>query len=186
MKSKEDIEKRLKKLGARHLHKYIQNSQERKHLNCMFNESHRTYDLPYGKTQFTDVSMSPRRQETLIVISEKSETTRLCMYESKDPKKWAGLTCDSDDIAMSCNMFKPKVDPETAKDYFFKLVSNDEYVFNNQRDVATLQWVLGLRVYDVKLSLLERFMLWIVCKFSSVDKPKQLLEDISNDLTEDT
>ena len=186
MKSKEVIEKRLKKLGTRYLHKYIQNSQERKHLNCTFNESHRTYGMSYKQDQFTDVSMSPRRQETLIIISDKPNTTRLCMYESNDPKKWVGMTCDSDDIAKSCKMFKPKVDPETARDDFFKLVSNDEYVFNNQRDIATLQWVLGLRIYDMESSLLERFMLWVVCTFSRVDKPKFLLEDISDDFTEDT
>jgi hypothetical protein len=108
------------------------------------------------------------------------------MYGSNDPKKWTGLTCDSDNIAKSCSMFKPKVDSDTARDEFFKLVSNDEYVFNNQRDVATLQWVLGLRIYDIKLSIVERFMLWIVCMFSRVNKPKFLLEDIPNDSIEDT
>jgi hypothetical protein len=189
VKTKEDIEKRLRKLRFRYAHKYIQASQERKHLNCVFNEVHETSALPYTKTKSVEMPLAPREQVTLVVFQNKPDTSvHLCMYGSGDPEKWQGSTCDSDDISKSCSMFKPKIDANTAKDEFLELVSNDEYVFDNYRDVATLQWVLGERVHEIPLSVTERFFLWLRCLFTRVLKPSPQLPppSISEDLWNDS
>jgi len=186
VKNQEDIEKRLRKLRVRYANKYASASQERKHLNCVFNEVHETRDLPYTRTKSIEMPIAPRDQVTLVVFHGRQDVTHLCMYGS-DSNKWQGSMCDSDDIAKSCSMFKPRVDAQTAKDEFLELVANDEYVFNNYRDVATLQWVLGERIHEVPLTNLERFVLWVKCFFIRVLKPSATvpLPSLPKDLWDD-
>lgn len=187
MKTKEDIEKRLKKLRLRYAHKYIQNSQERKHLNCVFNEVHQTSALSYARTQAIEMPVAPKEQATIVVFQNKNDgLTHLCMYESNDAKNWQGLTCDSDEVSSSCSMFKPRTNVQDAKQEFLNLLVDDEYVFDNYRDVATLQWVLGERIHDVPLSLLDRLSIWVRSLFIRVPKPitKNLLS-LSDDLWND-
>jgi hypothetical protein len=186
VKSQDEIEKRLRKLRLRYAHKYMQQSQERRHCNCKYNEAHYPRKLPYTRTQATELPLAPRDQVTLVVLQEE-KPVRLCMFNADDSSKWQGNVCDSDDVSKSCPMFKPRVSPDAAKEEFLELVGNDEYVFDNYRDVATLQWVLGERVHEVPLSWWERFTLWLRQKIMRVVKPIPALppapipEDLWND-----
>jgi hypothetical protein len=47
-----------------------------------------------------------------------------------------------------------------------------EFVFDNYRDVATLQWVLDVRVVAVKLSLVERFLALFKTRNKELPAPK--------------
>jgi hypothetical protein len=84
-------------------------------------------------------------------------------------------------------MFKPRVGIENSKKEFLELLGNDEYVFDNYRDVATLQWVLGERVHERALNWFERLILWFRFSFIKVLKPtprlpeSSLPEDLWND-----
>ena len=174
MKTKDDVEKRLKKLRHRYTHKYIQKTQERRHVNCEFNELHDTETVQYTRPP-VDFELSPKRQHTLVTLVDDSYRVHMCMYKSKSPLEWEGNTCNSDDVAKSCVMFKPRVSAEEAKNEFLELVADDEYVFDNYRDVATLQWVLGERVHSMSLSWWEKLILWISIYFSRVVKPTPTL-----------
>jgi len=81
--------------------------------------------------------------------------------------------CDHDDIAKSCKMFNPLVSIEQAREEFLEKLSDDEYVFNNYRDMATLQWVIGQRVHEVPLTAWERFVFWLKAKLF---KPEPRIE----------
>lgn len=172
MKTKEDIEKRLKKLMARYAIKHIRSSQDRKHLNCVFNEVHQTVVLPYTRTKSIEMPVAPRDQSTVVVFqNENNGSVHLCMYGSEDSKNWKGSICDSDEVSLSCPMFKPRTSIQESKKEFIEHLADDEYVFNNYRDMATLQWVLGERVHEMSLSLFDRFNIWFKSLFIGVKNP---------------
>ncbi len=175
MKSLSQVESRLKKLRIRYAHKYVEATQSRCFRNCEYNQEHAPNELDYGRHLETEWELAPRIQKTLIVFSEH-KPVHLCMYGS-DKGTWPGDTCDEDDKARQCPMFKPRVSLEQAKSEFLDKLSDDEYVFDNYRDVATLQWVLGQRIHDVPLTLFERFLFWIKSKMW---KPVPLLPAASN------
>jgi len=184
VKTQEEIEKRLRKLRERYARKYVDASQQRAHANCVFNHRH---DPPPSSTAAAprdeDLPMVPRRHVTLVVLRDDS-AVHLCMYGAEDPARWAGDVCDDDATARSCKLFKPSVDMDQAKSEFLDLMADDEYVFDNYRDVATLQWVLGERVHGMPLSWIERLGFWFRSKLSKPSKQTPLLPqgDLPGDL----
>jgi hypothetical protein len=170
VKSREEIEKRLKKLRVRYARKHILGSQQRLHKNCVFNREHVPPSLP-ERRQGPDVHMVPRRQVTLVVLRDEAPI-RLCMYGSEDASKWRGDVCDDDSVARSCKLFKASVGLEEAKQEFLDRLADDRFVFDNYRDVATLQWVLGVRVHEIPLSVWDRLSLWLSIFFFR--RPKAL------------
>ncbi len=169
MKTKDDILKRLKKLRIRYANKYVAKSQLRVHTNCIHNMKLSPPKNKY-KSEQIDSSISPRKQVTLVII-QTDEPIGMCMHNSHDANKWAGNICDSDDVSDSCGLFSPKMSIDTAKNSFLESLQDDEYVFDNYRDMATLQWVIGERIYSYELSWLERIFLWFKHKLIRINKP---------------
>jgi hypothetical protein len=163
VKTRDQIESRLKKLRMRYAHKHIEATQQRCFSNCEFNQVHSPRTLDYKPLE-SEFEMAPRKQNTLMVMSE-DRAIHLCMYGSNNPTTWPGDTCDTDEKAKRCPMFKPRVTLEQARTEFMTKLHDDEYVFDNFRDVATLQWVLGERIHEVPLTLFERFWFWFKAKF---------------------
>jgi hypothetical protein len=159
MKSRTEIEARLRKLRTRYAHKYVDSSQRRCFRNCVYNHVHVPTQVDRSVLDI-EYEMAPRKQTTLIVRDESS-SIHLCMYGSDNPATWPGSICDSDDIAKRCPWFKPRVAHTQARQEFLDKLADDEYVFDNYRDVATLQWVLGERIHERGLSLWEKFWFWL-------------------------
>ena len=160
MKTRAQVESRLKKLRSRYAHKHVEATQQRCYKNCVYNEEHAPAQLEYKAPLETEYERAPRMQQTLMVVSH-DQAIHLCMYGADKPGTWPGDTCDTDDKARRCPLFKPRVTLEDARKEFLEKLADDEYVFNNYRDMATLQWVLGERVHDVPLTLFERFWFWL-------------------------
>lgn len=108
----------------------------------------------------TQFEIAPRKQVTLILLKDES-SVHLCMYGAENPSSWTGDVCESDQVARACAMFKPRVGLDEARASFLESLVDDEFTFNNYRDVATLQWVLGERVHEYPISVWERFLFWI-------------------------
>lgn len=189
MKTKEEIKKRLRKLRERYARKYIESSQQRIHINCVHNHEHLPSPIPTTPVVRSqqDRKMAPSHSVSLVVIQEERPIF-LCMYGSDDPSKWGGTICDNNDISRSCKTFKPILNLEQAKQEFLESMVDDEYVFNNYRDVATLQWVLGERVHNFPLTLFEQFKFWIQSKIFKTPKrsEKLLSSDSVTDLWDDS
>ncbi len=164
MKTRSDVESRLKKLRMRYAHQHVEATQKRCFNNCEFNEVHAPRHVEYKASLETEYEVAPRHQRTLVIMGE-DRAVHLCMYGATNPATWPGDTCDTDDKAKRCPMFKPRVSLEQARQEFMEKLSDDKYVFDNFRDVATLQWVLNERVHEVPLSLFERFVFWLKFKF---------------------
>lgn len=158
MKSKSEIEKRLRNLRIKYAKRYIAESQVRSHQNCIYNKIHVSTNHKQV-SESADLALYPKRQTTLVII-QPDAPIRLCMYGSDNPSKWSGDICDSDDISKSCPMFKPGTSASQAREDFLAMLSDDEWVFDNYRDMAALQWVLNDRLHKMKLSILERIIFW--------------------------
>ena len=164
MKTRDQVESRLKKLRTRYAHKHVEATQQRCFSNCIFNQVHSPNPLEYKSSLDTEFERAPRHQQTLVVVGE-DRAIHLCMYGAENVKTWPGDTCDTDEKAKRCPMFKPSVSFDQARKEFMEKLSDDEYVFDNFRDVATLQWVLGERVHEIPLTFYERFLFWFKMKF---------------------
>ena len=168
VKSKKQVEDRLKKLRVRYARKHMEASQKRCFKNCVHNHAHVPTQTP-AVARKDDFEMVPRRQVTLVVLQDEDPTVHLCMYGASDPATWPGDVCDDDSVARGCKVFEPRQTADQAKEEFLSSLSDDEHVFNNYRDVATLQWVLGERVHSMGLSIWERFLLWLRSKLIKRD-----------------
>lgn len=170
MKNKEEIEKRLKNLCHRYEKKFLQISQEKHYFNCRHNHEHLPRGI-YKHTESFETSLAPRSQTTLVVI-QPDQPINLCMLGSDDSSKWSGDICDSNETSKKCPFYSHKTSLEEATKEFDDLMKNDEYVYENYRDVATLQWVLETRYYKLKKSFFKRFLSWIRSKISSFKTKK--------------
>ena len=186
MKSKGTITKRVRKLRLRYAKKHVKASQARRHGNCRHNFEHAA-SLEGRDPDVVELALAPREVVTTLVVRD-DEVVHLCMYGADDPMNWPGDVCDSDEVAGRCEHFEPRESAEEARDGFMELLADDEWVYENHRDLAALQWALDDGKYRVPrqfLSLWERFWLWLtVFFFSSVKKPAPPLppfEDIDED-----
>lgn len=169
MKNREDVEKRLRKLRRRYARKHVQKSQDRVPCNCLHNEEHH----PVGDLRApvpTELEVAPRIQRTLLVLQDRDMgSVRICTYGAAEGE-WSGTVCDSESISRPCPYFQPRLPADSAKVEFLDTLADDEHVFDNYRDVATLQWVLGERVYDMPLSFMDRLVLWFAVLFARVPR----------------
>jgi len=192
VKSKSAILKRLKKLRVRYARSYIKDSQRRAHRNCIYNheqEPLRSLDpwILEGHAK-AEVELAPCRTEIIIASSPDRSTAFYCSYGSDDSENWSGIICDKDEIAKECKWFIPEVSPKEARDKFLRLMADDEYIYNNYRDIAVLQWVLDDRVHRHALSWWEELVIWFRFKFLKPKPPAALppAEDIPEDLWNDS
>jgi hypothetical protein len=171
MKSKEVVERRLRTLRIRYLKQFVASSQDRLHRNCLYNREHKPTGQ-YKSSKSVDVDVASRKNVTLVVIQPDPPSIRLCMYGSEDSTKWNGDICDDDVKSQHCPLFRPIMSVEEARLEFQTRLANDDYTYDNYRDIATLQWVLEDRIHKHQLSLWERFIVWI--RFRRIKAPAPL------------
>lgn len=189
MKSEGAVRSRLVKLRKRYRNKHASNSQKRVPSNCVYNATiePKGYRAP---SVITELEMSPRIVSNLVVFQEDS-SIKICTYGSENPAEWNGdVVCDSNDVAEQCKFFKAKSTYAEAAEEFDGMMEDDEFVYDNYRDVATLQWVLDDRVHLIPLTwrdrlslLLIRFFDWMLRR-NRQKLPSQLMvipHDIWND-----
>ena len=189
MRSREEVLKRLKKLRGRYARQFLKVSQDRLHRNCKHNCEH----LPQGQVPAAadqdggpirmvageDVEglIAPDRlvrfgRSVSLVVLHDPAPVRLCMYGSDNPASWAGELCDRDEKAASCPWFSPAVSLQSATAVFDGLMADDEYVYENYKDIAAIQWVLEDRVHKHRHGLWERLSWWFASFF--VSRPRAL------------
>ena len=145
MKNRFDVLVRLNKLVKRYKRTFVEDNTRRIPNNCCHNAKH---DPPgMRSTKSFDVSLSPRRQSTLIVVYPEVPS-RICMFGSNDPSSWNGTICDSEEVSSGCEFFKPTHSIVKLESDFEKLMEDDDHVLTYYPDVASLQWVLQTRWYS--------------------------------------
>ncbi len=184
MKSQEAIFRRVRKLRLRYAKKHVKVSQARCHGNCRYNFEHAP-SMEGRDSDVVELALAPREVTTTLVLRD-DQVVHLCMYGAEDAASWLGDMCDSDDVAERCKWFDPRKSAEEARGEFMKLLADEEWVYENHRDLAALQWALdGRRKVSRRfLSFWERFLLWLVVRLSFMRKPGLALppfEDIGED-----
>lgn len=159
MKTRDEILSRLRKLRTRYATRYMENSRDRLPCNCRYNMVHQSTNYSRGLTESKPTDIAPRTQVTLMVLQE-DKPIGLCMYGSEDSSKWPGNICDDKETAASCPLFAPKMTVLASQEEFLGKLADDTFVFDNYRDIAALQWVLGERVHNHALTWWERLVFW--------------------------
>ena len=165
MKKKSSIVSRLERLRSRYLRQHILSLTSRRYGNCVHNVEYLPKRLPYSQNDLsTEYELAPRRQTTLVVLNIELGPEHLCMYGSDNPSSWTGELCDNDAKASNCPYFRPSHSIDEAAADFEECFSNDKYVYDNHRDIATLQWVLEVR--GKRRPLFNRFIFWLLSFFT--------------------
>lgn len=188
VKSQSEIQKRLKKLKFRYLKNYLKRSQDLTFENCIYGFLHQPSPIPQKPKVQTSSTLVPKRQVTLVILDNQEEgPAPLCMYGSDNPESWPGEACLGDRAA-TCPMFKPRLALEDARDEFIGLLEDDEYVYDNMKDIAALQWAINERIAFWPLSIFERITIWFMRKFFRRPKllPPPSTEELSEGLWDDT
>jgi len=158
VKTKVQIESRLRKLRFRYLRKYLADTQKRSHGNCLYNKT----DIPLNherKTELTPTKLTPRNQVTLLVI-QPDKPVGYCSYPT-NAGSWSGVICDDDDVSKNCKYFTPSINEDESRAIFDSRLQDDGYVLTNFKDVAALQWVLEERAFKIETSFIEKFVLFL-------------------------
>lgn len=168
MKSESDVRKRLRKLRSALLKRSLSDTQSRRFGNCVFNHRHvptgvrkKDEDGPDPETSYPRPLRPVHRDapDTRFLVVLQDDAVHLCMFGSEKPDLWPGDTCESDDIARRCKMFRPTISAEEVTSSVTALLADDSYVFEHHKDIAALQWVLDERVHAYPLSFWERVSL---------------------------
>lgn len=154
--------------------------------NCSYNYKHTPTPRPASR-QAIEPEIQPRRSTTLVVI-QPEVPVRICMYGSEDIVNWPGDVCDKDETAQSCPKFKPIVSSEEVRQKAHALLADDEWVFENMKDVAALQWVVNDRIHRYRPSLFQRLLLWIKVRMLKVPpaKPTAPLPEIPSNFWDES
>ncbi len=162
MKTHDEVKARLDKVLNRLCRKHVFNHTKRSPHNCVYNVRHVYTPRPSE----TDVKIAPRKQVTMMVIGDGSPVvSRLCLYKS-DGKTCDLIVCDDDLTSGACRHFKPVLSTDECVELFIHNMKDDNYVMQNHKDVAALQWVLDIR--GVKLSYYTIFYVYIVSVYCAV------------------
>lgn len=164
---------------------HIKKSQQRIHTNCKYNLVHSS---PTNKSTGTSGSrvhlpvigkedfLSPDRQVTnchdyMGVELSENDSIKICTYDIGNSLEWNGDICDNDEISKSCPLFKPRISVEEARAEFEEFMIDDKYVYDNYRDIATLQWTLKTRTNDF-FSFITYIYVWFLMLFVKTKKQK--------------
>jgi len=193
VKTEQEVLGRLKKLRIRYTKKYVDSTQKRCFLNCRFNHEQ---VMPLVKNDTVEYEITPRCVSTVVIIDSNNSKACYCTYGVQkdehgavviDFDKWNGKICDRDEIAEQCEWFVPVMTNDVAEAEFNVLLEDDKWVYENHKDIAALQWVLGDRVHKHRLSLWDRFWLWVKLRFTKPEPARQLpISNMPGDMWDDS
>ena len=173
MKTQEDIQKRLEKLYSRYLQRYIITSQARKQCNCKWRTESESLNKNSDELPM-EQWIAPCKSST-IILAHNDSPVGVCTFGSDIPSEWNGDICDNEFMVKSCKNFTAKVSADEATEEFNDLMQNDEYVIENYKDIAALQWALCSRVKTRKLGIFERIVVFLFGIFGNkTQKCKEL------------
>lgn len=155
MKSEDQIKSRLNSLYSKHKKLWVKENTSPSPDTCIHNYNHVPRPL-VPRPRDLEFKLAPRVQKTLVVIENADRAVRICMYGSENQDKWNGTICDSVEHAQSCPLFTPSISIEEAQSQYENLIMDDEYVYENYKDIAALQWVLDIRAENKSVILTER------------------------------
>jgi hypothetical protein len=155
MKTKSDIEARVKELVCAEFDRRVIEASKRLPTRCVNNYRH-----PLDTRKKLEGEPNPGYNR----ITDKHElpvvqTIGFCMLGCNDPENWEGTICEEPIDAKKCSDFKAargKADilPELSQD-----LKNTSWVKDNHPELFSLLWVLGL-VQEIKIPFWKMVWFW--------------------------
>jgi len=156
MKTKSEIESRIKELVCSELDRRVAEASERLPIRCVNNYRH---PLDTRK-QIEGGSNSEYNRITDKQGLPVIQTIGFCLLNCEDPEHWEGTICEEPIDAKKCSDFKQaktKADilPELARD-----LRDSDWVRGNQPELFTLLWVLGV-VQELRVPLWKLLLFFL-------------------------
>lgn len=156
MKTKSEVEVRIKELVCAELDHRVAEASERLPTRCVNNYRH---PLDTRKQREGEPNPEYNRitdRQVLPVI----QTIGFCLLNCEDPENWEGTICEEPIDAKKCPDFKPmkaKADilPDLARD-----LKDADWVWGNLPELFALLWVLGA-VQELQVPLWKRVWLYL-------------------------
>ena len=145
MKTHEEIEKRLSSLYHKYENLYVKENLRASPDNCVHNLTHNPVAL-IPRPADLELNRAPRKQTTLVVLDGPARPIRICTYGSEDVENWNGDICDTVEHASQCPVFRAVESELELRKQFQALMQDDDYVFENYKDITALQWMTGHRI----------------------------------------
>jgi hypothetical protein len=155
MKTKSEVESRIKELVCAELDRRVAEASERLPTRCVHNYRH-----PLDNRKQIEGEPNPGYNRItynsgLPVVN----TIGFCLIDCKSPEDWGGTICEEPIDAKKCGVFKAKkgktdILPELASD-----LKDSVWVRINLPELFSLLWVLEV-VQEVRVPLWKRVLFW--------------------------
>jgi hypothetical protein len=155
MKTKSEIETRIKELVCAELDRRVAEASERLPTRCVNNYRHPldTRKQLEGEPNSEYNRITDKRGLPVV------QTIGFCLLGCNDPQNWEGTICEEPIDAKKCGDFKPmkgkaEILPELSHD-----LKSTAWVDENMPELLSLLWVLGA-VQEMKVPLWKRVWFW--------------------------
>ncbi len=140
MKTKSEIEARVKELICAELDRRVSEASKRLPTRCIHNYRH-SLDTRHQ----VDGEANPEYNRIadgrgLPVI----QTIGLCMLGSEDPESWGGTICEEPIDARKCDVFKPSKGKEAIMPELSRDLQDGGWLLENMPELFGLLWVLDV------------------------------------------
>ena len=156
MKTKSEVEVRIKELVCAELDRRVTEASERLPTRCVNNYRH-----PLDTRKQLEGGPNPEYNR----ITDKQglpviQTIGFCLLNCDDPENWEGTICEEPIDAKKCPDFKPmKIKADILPDLARELKDSD-WVRGNLPELFALLWVLGV-VQELRVPLWKRVQLYL-------------------------
>jgi hypothetical protein len=155
MKTKSEIEERVKELVCAELDRRVAEASERLPTQCVNNYRH-----PLDTRKQIEGEPNPEYNRITNKLGlPVVQTIGLCLLNCTDPENWKGTICEEPIDAKKCDDFKPMktkddILPELSQD-----LRSTAWVEENLPELFSLLWVLGA-VQELKIPWWKRLWFW--------------------------
>jgi hypothetical protein len=157
MKTKSEVEARIKELVCAELDRRVAEASERLPTRCVHNYRHPLDNRKQlegepnpGYNRITDNSGLP-------VIN----TIGFCLIGCTDPENWEGTICEEPIDAKKCGIFKTKMGKADILPMLASDLKNADWVQGNLPELFSLLWVLDV-VQELRVPLWKRVLFWFL------------------------
>lgn len=147
MRTREEVEGRLRALLVEELDRRVTEARKRRPHLCQFN--HRQ---PLDDRKTVDGEPNPEYNRiTTSPWEPVPHTLGLCMFGQEDPEGWGGNICEDDIDAQRCPLFEPLRTKDEILEEFTQQLGAPGWIDENMPGVAELAWVLEQTSSEARL-----------------------------------
>jgi hypothetical protein len=155
MKTKSEVEARIKELVCAELDRRVAEASERLPTRCIHNYRHSLDNRKYLEGEPNPGYNRITNNSGLPVIN----TIGFCLIGCTDPENWGGTICEEPIDAKKCEVFKSKMQKADILSGLASDLKDSDRIRDNIPELFSLLWVLDV-VQEVEIPLWKVILFW--------------------------